>query len=74
MQTETMALKIGVMDGAKGDHQPGDLRKTHELGRVVAKSRGVLISGACPGLPLAAACCAKQKGGMVVGISPGLST
>jgi uncharacterized protein (TIGR00725 family) len=33
----------------------------------------VLVTGACPGLPLAAACGAKQAGGLVVGISPGMN-
>ena len=31
------------------------------------------MTGACAGLPLSAACGAKEEGGRVVGISPGLS-
>jgi uncharacterized protein (TIGR00725 family) len=46
--------------------------QAYELGRSVARSDCVLITGACPGLPLAAACGAKQVGGLVVGISPAL--
>ena len=72
-QTKAMALKIGVMGGATGIISREHLAKAHELGRAIAKSGCVLITGACPGLPLAAACGAKQEGGMVVGISPGLS-
>jgi uncharacterized protein (TIGR00725 family) len=68
-----MALKVGVMGGATGIISRAHLRKAHELGRAIATSGSVLITGACPGLPLAAACGAKQAGGMVVGISPGLS-
>lgn len=68
-----MALKIGVMGGATGTITKAHLDKAHRLGRAIAKSGCVLITGACPGLPLAAACGAKQEGGMVVGISPGLS-
>jgi uncharacterized protein (TIGR00725 family) len=68
-----MALKIGVMGGATGVISRAHLHKAHELGRAIAQSGCVLITGACPGLPLAAACGAKQAGGMVVGISPGLS-
>jgi uncharacterized protein (TIGR00725 family) len=68
-----MALKIGVMGGATGIVRRAHLNKAHELGRAIAKSSCVLIIGGCPGLPLAAACGAKQAGGMVVGISPGLS-
>lgn len=68
-----MALKVGVMGGATGTICREHMAKAHELGRAIAKSGCVLITGACPGLPLAAACGAKQEGGMVVGISPGLS-
>jgi uncharacterized protein (TIGR00725 family) len=68
-----MALKIGVMGGATGAIGRAHLNKAHQLGRAIAQSGCVLVTGACPGLPLAAARGAKQAGGMVVGISPGLS-
>jgi uncharacterized protein (TIGR00725 family) len=68
-----MALKIGVMGGATGPISRAHLNKAHQLGRAIARGGCVLITGACPGLPLAAACGAKQAGGTVVGISPGLS-
>lgn len=68
-----MPLKVGVMGGATGVMSREHLAKAHQLGRAVAQSKCVLITGACPGLPLAAACGAKQQGGLVVGISPGLS-
>ena len=68
-----MPLKIGVMGGATGRFQRHHMDKAHRLGQAIAKNGVVLITGACPGLPLAAACGAKQAGGMVVGISPALS-
>jgi len=68
-----MAIKVGVMGGASDISFPGYLEKAHELGRAVAERGCVLITGACPGLPLAAACGAKQAGGLVVGISPAIS-
>jgi uncharacterized protein (TIGR00725 family) len=68
-----MPLKVGVMGGATGLMTREQMEKAHDLGRAVAQSGCILITGACPGLPLAAACGAKQAGGMVVGISPGLS-
>lgn len=70
---ETMRLKIGVMGGATGVMSPEILAKAHDLGRAIAKAGCVLVTGGCPGLPLAAACGAKEHDGMVVGISPGLS-
>lgn len=66
-----MPLKVGVMGGAADVASPDHLARAHALGRAVAVRGCVLITGACPGLPLAAACGAKQAGGLVVGISPG---
>ncbi|MBX9584828.1 MAG: YHS domain-containing protein [Gemmataceae bacterium] len=68
-----MALKVGVMGGASGDMTPGHLAAAEALGRAIARSGCVLVTGACPGLPLAAARGAKAAGGTVLGISPGLS-
>jgi hypothetical protein len=50
-----MLLKIGVMGGATGRIQRHHLDKAHQLGRTIAQNGSVLITGACPGLPLAAA-------------------
>ncbi|MFI5396013.1 MAG: YHS domain-containing protein [Candidatus Binatia bacterium] len=68
-----MQLKIGVMGGATGVVSQEILDRAHALGREIARSGCILVTGGCPGLPLASACGAKQEGGLVVGISPGLS-
>ena len=68
-----MRLKIGVMGGATGVMTRDVLDKVHALGRAIARSGCILVTGGCPGLPLASACGAKEEGGFVVGISPGLS-
>ncbi|PIQ84649.1 MAG: protein containing YHS domain protein [Candidatus Omnitrophica bacterium CG11_big_fil_rev_8_21_14_0_20_63_9] len=68
-----MLMKIGVMGGATGDFAKDHLDKAHRLGEAIARRGCLLITGGCPGLPHAAACGAKQAGGFVVGISPGLS-
>jgi uncharacterized protein (TIGR00725 family) len=68
-----MALKIGVIGGATGELAQEHLTRAYELGRVIAENGCVMITGACPGLPLAAARGAKEAGGTVVGISPALS-
>jgi len=68
-----MPLKIGVMGGATGVVSREILDRAHALGRAIAASGCILVTGGCPGLPLAAACGAKEAGGFVVGISPGLS-
>lgn len=66
----SLAPKIGVMGGAMDISDREQMSKAHELGEIIAGSGCVLITGACPGLPLAAACGAKQAGGLVIGISP----
>lgn len=68
-----MPLKIGVMGGA-GDQIPQEYLETAmRLGSAIADADCVVITGACPGLPLAAARGAQKKGGTVIGISLALS-
>ena len=59
----------GAGEGIAIEH----LKLAEQLGESVAQAGCVLITGGCPGLPLAAARGAKRAGGTVVGISPGLS-
>ncbi len=66
-------LKVGVMGGAGVDISRAHLRKAEQLGAAIADAGCVVITGACSGLPLAAARGAKSRGGTVVGISPALS-
>lgn len=71
--TEETRLTIGVMGGASGRFSPDVVERAGVLGRTIASHGCTLVTGACPGLPLAAAKGAAEKGGLVVGISPGLS-
>ena len=68
-----MRLTVGVMGSASGPISARAMRLARELGRAIAVQGCVTITGACPGLPLAAAQGAYEEGGLVVGISPGLS-
>lgn len=70
---ETMPMTIGVMGGAGSDIPVGHLEKAARLGEAIALGGCVIITGGCPGLPLAAARGAKRSGGTVIGISPALS-
>jgi uncharacterized protein (TIGR00725 family) len=47
-------------------------RRAYELGRAIADSGCVLVTGACPGLPYDAVCGCKEAGGLTAGISPAL--
>ena len=68
-----MKLAIGVM-GTSGGGLADDARgKAYRLGEAIAERDAILITGGCPGLPYEAVRGAKAKGGLVVGISPGLS-
>ncbi|MFB6259667.1 MAG: YHS domain-containing protein [Thiohalorhabdaceae bacterium] len=67
------ALTVGVMGSAGGDEPAAAARLVRDLGAAVAGRGLTLITGACPGLPLAAAQGAKAAAGLSVGISPGLS-
>lgn len=68
-----MAMKFGVMGSASADHSESQIDKSRQLGIAIARRGCVTVTGACPGLPLAAAEGAKSEGGLVIGISPGLS-
>jgi uncharacterized protein (TIGR00725 family) len=68
-----MKLTIGVM-GSSGGHLSEEVRRAaYRLGEAIAEREAILITGGCPGLPYEAVRGAKAKGGLVVGISPGLS-
>lgn len=68
-----MKLAIGVM-GSSAPTSAAELdQRLAELGKAIASHDCTLITGACPGLPYAAVKGAKAAGGLVVGISPGLS-
>jgi uncharacterized protein (TIGR00725 family) len=68
-----MKLKIGVMGSATGVLTTKQRRLAYELGQAIAENDCITITGACPGLPLESAKGAMTAGGLVVGISPGLS-
>ena len=68
-----MKLTIGVMGASGGDLAEAVRQRAYRLGEVIAESDAIMITGGCPGLPYEAVRGAKAKGGLVVGISPGLS-
>ncbi len=64
-------FKIGVYGSAGGE--PEIVRatiKAQKIGRAIATSGNIVITGACPGLPYAAAFAAREAGGEVWGFSP----
>lgn len=65
-----MKPKIGVMGGAGGNHSSELLGKAKQIGETIAANDCVLMYGATIGFPLEAAKAAKEKGAMVVGVSP----
>jgi uncharacterized protein (TIGR00725 family) len=64
--------RIGVMGpSACGPHP---MRLATEVGRLIARNGGILICGGRGGVMEAAACGAKEEGGITVGILPGSSS
>ena len=70
-----MKLKVGVMGSASGGllDDPKIMGRVAALGRSIADAGCVLVNGACPGLPDAAAEAAHRAGGFTMGISPAFS-
>jgi uncharacterized protein (TIGR00725 family) len=68
-----MKLAVGVMGSSEPPFADGAWDKLVQVGRRIAERGCVLITGACPGLPYAAVQGARERSGLVVGISPALS-
>lgn len=68
-----MKPKIGVMGTCQEPIGRQAMSAARELGEVIARADCILVTGASPGLPYEAVLGAKAAGGIVVGISPGLS-
>jgi len=68
-----MKLTIGVMGSSGGDLSENVRAKAYRLGETIAERDAIIIKGGCPGLPYESVRGAKAKGGLVIGISPGLS-
>lgn len=66
-------LTIGVMGSASGEQNKEAMLKMRQLGRAIGEHGHIIITGACPGLPYAAALGTQEAGGMSIGISPALS-
>jgi len=65
-------FRIGVM-GSSGRNKPLPdelLVKAREIGKEIAKTDCVLITGACMGVPQSATIGATEQGGLVFGFSP----
>lgn len=68
-----MKIQIGVMGSAGGPISDEHLALARRLGRRIAERDCTLVTGACPGLPHAAALGANEVGGISLGVSPALS-
>ena len=66
-------MTVGVMGSAGGAMDPKVCELMRRLGATIAERGYVLITGACPGLPHEAVKGAKERNGIVLGISPALN-
>jgi len=65
-----MKTQVGVMGSAGGELAAEQLARAYKLGKAIAERDCLTVTGACPGLPDAAAHGAHDAGGLVMGISP----
>lgn len=66
--------KIGVSGAEVIKHcQKDAAKKAREIGRQIALHNGVVITGACWGMPHQAVIGAKEAGGLTIGVSPAIS-
>jgi len=65
-----MQFKIGVFGSASDKAIAKFAEQAYVIGGHIASEGGVVVTGACPGLPHEAARGAANKGGLVIGISP----
>lgn len=64
---------IGVLGSASSAEHSPEERKAFAIGAEVAARGGVILTGACPGLPLAAVRGAQSVHGTTIGISPAMN-
>jgi uncharacterized protein (TIGR00725 family) len=65
-----MKTQVGVMGSAGGELSQEQVARAYRLGKAIAERDCLTVTGACPGLPDAAAHGAHDAGGLVMGISP----
>jgi uncharacterized protein (TIGR00725 family) len=65
-----MKTQVGVMGSAGGELSQEQLDRAYRLGKAIAERDCLTVTGACPGLPDAAAHGAHDAGGLVMGVSP----
>lgn len=68
-----MQVKIAVSGSATNNCAPGTYKKAYDVGRAIAQSKSVLITGATIGVPAWATRGAKSAGGISIGLSPAVS-
>jgi len=67
-------VKLAISGAANTDKcGEASLELTRELGKEIAASGAILITGATSGIPLWASRGAKEAGGMVIGLSPAIN-
>jgi uncharacterized protein (TIGR00725 family) len=68
-----MQYKIAVSGSASDNCSPGAFKKAYQVGREIALSGSVLVTGATIGVPAWSTRGAKSVGGISIGLSPAIS-
>jgi len=65
--------KIAVLGSAHEPKQSEVSKMAFQLGREIAKTKGIVLTGGCPGLPHRACLGARSVGGLTVAVSPAMN-
>jgi len=65
-----MTFNIAVYGSATSNIDPETLKKSREIGALIAKNNHIIITGRCPGIPHEAAKSAYKEGGKTIAYSP----
>jgi uncharacterized protein (TIGR00725 family) len=70
MRGRALKPKIAVLGSASGLLSPEQHAKAYAVGEAIARLGGIVLTGACPGLPHDATIGARSSDGLTIGISP----
>ncbi len=74
MKSNKFKYKIAVSGAEATGHCSKDAaERAREIGRQIVKHKGVLLTGACWGMPYEAATGTEEAGGISIGVSPAIS-
>lgn len=66
-------MKIGIYGSAAGEMNEVSKSKSAIIGKLIAENKGIVVTGACNGIPQKAVIAAHKNGGNCIGFSPAIN-